>query len=158
MNSWIYRVQRLVTSPQTGKWCGLRYPNHKHGCPKYGNDAKCPPQAPQVRDVFDIQKPLYLVHSEFDFAAHVLRMRAKFPAWSDLQCRCVLYWQSRSRKQLGERILMAHHRLGTSIDTTCPEGMGVNVYATARLSGLKLERIRSLSTCRHVALLGWKEG
>ena len=155
MRDWIYRVTRLVVSSDTAKWCGLPYPNHKKGCPNYGKAERCPPQAPKVNEFFDINRPLYIVHSEFDLTGHSETMKFKHPEWSDRQCRCVLYWQSRSRRHLNTRIGLAHFELGTNLHTTCPEAMGVNVYVTARISGLKLERIRRLSTCRHVALLGW---
>ena len=63
-------------------------------------------------------------------------------------------WQSKSRKQLKDRILLAYRYVGSRWATTCPESYGVNVYATARVSGLILEPIKTLKTCRHVALLG----
>lgn len=157
MKDWIYRIRRLVTSSQVDQWCKLPYPNHKKGCPNYGRHNWCPPFAGRVGDWFDISRPLFLVHSEFDLVAHVGRMGRKHPQWSERQCRCVLYWQGTSRKQLREHIVIARQELGTNLHTTCPEGMGVNVYATARLSGLRLERIRNLSICRHVAMLGWKK-
>lgn len=43
---------------------------------------------------------------------------------------------------------------GLNIAALCPEGMGLNVYVTARLAGLYLEKIHNLSICRHVALVG----
>lgn len=55
-----------------------------------------------------------------------------------------------------DRASIARYELGTNIMLTCPEGHGVNVYVTARVNGLKLERIRGLKTCRHVALLGFR--
>ncbi len=57
---YTYPVKRLVTSPNTGAWCRLPYPGHTNGCPNYNNAAACPPVAPQVRDFFDLEKPLYL--------------------------------------------------------------------------------------------------
>jgi hypothetical protein len=110
---------------------------------------------------FDLQKSLWLVCSEFDLEQHAAKMKTLNPHWSDRQCRCVLYWQSRSRKQLKKRATDAVFFLGIERNfsiTYCPEGMGVNVYATARLSGLSLEPIRRLGTCRHVALLGFSGG
>jgi len=154
--SWLYEVKKLVRSAQTANWCRLPYPGHLKGCPNYGKTTKCPPQAPTVEEFFDLSKPLYIVHSEFNVLIHMCKMKQQHPQWSDRQCRCVLYWQPKSRKQLKERIKIAHAYLGTNTDTSCPEAMGVNVYATARVSGLKLEKVRELSICRHVALLGWK--
>jgi len=151
---WIYPVKRLVTSRQTGKWCQLPYPGHPKGCPKYGNDKMCPPRAPRVEDFFDLNRKLWLVHSEFNLGNHILKMEKKHPNWTLRQCKCVLYWQPTSRDQLDQRILEGLFHTGAMASATVPEAMGVNVYATTRLSGLKLERIRHLAMCRHVALIG----
>ena len=156
--NWIYRIDQLVINRNTGRWCRLPYPNHSKGCPKYDQSEGCPPKAPAVEDYFDISKPLYFVHSEFDLAVHIAKMEKKHPEWTLLQCKCVLHWQKTSRKQLGERVREVLSILGANASTECPEGMGVNVYATARLAGLKLERIRHLSTCRHIALIGTRLG
>lgn len=152
--TWILKVKRLVLSTKTGGWCKLPYPGHSKGCPNYYKSAKCPPKAPHLADFIDLSKPLYLVWSEFDLKRHVEKMKRKHPGWSDRQCRCVLYWQSQSRKQLKERTQIAAGILKTNRTTTCPEAMGVNVFATARVSGLLLERTRSIETCRHVSLIG----
>ena len=156
MNNWIVPIKKLITSKRTGDWCKLPYPNHPKGCPNYGMSKRCPPQAPMVDEYFDLSKPLYFIHSEFDFTAHVKKMRMKHPEWSDRQCQCVLYWQGTSRKQMKERVAKAVWELGTTASTSCPEAMGVNVYATAKLNGLNLDRIRHLKTCRHITLIGSK--
>lgn len=155
---WIHRVETedLIRSDNVGNWCRLPYPNHPKGCPKYGKSDDCPPRAPDVWEVFDGGRPLFFVHSEFDLAAHVAKRRAKFPEASELQLRNVYYWQQTSRKQLRGRVKQAAELLGPDTFAMVPEAMGVNVYATAMLSGLKLERIKGLKTCRHVALIGTK--
>ena len=153
---WIYEVKRLVISKQVGRWCQLPYDLHSKGCFKFGAYKECPPNAPLINEVFNTDKSLYLVHSEFDLTAHKNKMRMKHPGWSDRQFGCVLYWQSTSRKQLKERIVSACMILGTNFSETVPEALGVNVYVTARLAGLKLERIRNLKICRHVALVGFR--
>mgnify|MGYP006303642661 CR=1 FL=1 len=155
---WIVPVKRLILSGKTGSWCTLPYPGHPKGCPNYGKKPSCPPNAPPVRERFDLARPLYLVHSGFDLAAHAAAMKEKHSGWSDRQCRCLLYWQPKSRKQLRERVLRAAAITGAREMTDCPEAMGVNVFATAAVSGLKLDRTRSISICRHVALLGFRRG
>lgn len=154
--SWIYKIDRLVINNSVGDWCLLPYPGHKKGCPNYGKADRCPPQSPMVGDHFDLSKPLWFIHSEFDLSGHEERMKDKHPEWSKRQCRCVLYWQPKSRKQLKQRVKEAKPLLGFNEVATTPEAMGINVYATARLAGLTLERIRNLETCRHVALVGTK--
>ena len=152
--SWIYPIKRLVTSDKTGKWCQLPYPDHPMGCPNYGKVNKCPPKAPKAGKFFDLSKPLWLVHSEFDLAIHIAKMEKKHPKWTLKQCKCVLYWQLTSRKQLKERIRAAYTTLNVNTSTMIPEAMGVNVYVTAKIAGLKLEPIKYLAICRHVAIVG----
>lgn len=150
---WILPIKRLVLSDKTGEWCQLPYHNHPKGCPKYKTPG-CPPYALHISERLNLNRPLFIVHSEFDLVAHVQNMKAKHPLWSEYQWRCVLYWQESSRKQLRERVKFAHWELNTNAETFCPEGQGVNVYATCFLAGLKLEKIKNLKTCRHVAIVG----
>lgn len=151
---WVLPVRRLVHSRRVKAWCGLPYPGHPKGCPNIGRDEKCPPQSPYITEVIDTTREMFLVHSEFDLQAHVNKMKAKHPDWSDRRCRCVLYWQPRSKKQLKERTARAMRLLGLPVVAMLPESLGVNVYATARASGLKLEKIKQLKTNRHVAIIG----
>lgn len=153
---WIVPVKRLVISVQTDEWCKLPYPNHPRGCPNFGKKATCPPQAPWLDNYFDTARPMYLVHSEFDLDGHVEAMKNKHPQWSERQCRCLLYWQPRSRKQMMMRAHGAMLFLGCNAVSACPEAMGLNVFATAAIAGLKLDRTRNIKTARHVCLIGWR--
>jgi len=146
------KLKELVTSNKTRGWCLLPYPNHPKGCPNYRK--KCRWGAPPIEFYFDLYKPMYAVFSEFNLEAHMERMKKKHPKWSNRQARCVLYWQSTSRKQLKEQIQLARNRFDCNIVSTCPEWLGVNVYATLAQSGLRLEKIKDLKICRHVALIG----
>lgn len=153
---WIVPIKRLVLLKNPGRYCQLPYLNHPKGCPKYNKDKKCPTLTPSTNEYFDLSKPLYFVHSKFDYEGHVRKMKKDHPDWSDLQCQCVLYWQGTSRRQMKERRIYAMQILDVNQYAVCPEGMGVNIYVTARLSGLKLDRVRYLKTCRHITLLGTK--
>ena len=155
MRKYIIPIKKLVLFRDTGsRFCRLPYPGHPKGCPNWYKKKVCPPHAPMAAIYFDITKPLYFVHSEFDLSAHIVRMKLRNPDWSERQCKCVLYWQGTSRKQMRERVKIAIFELGTNAQTACPEGMGVNVYATARLSGLKMDRIKGMKVCRHITLIG----
>lgn len=149
-----YPVKRLVLSQKTGQWCSRPYPGHPKGCPNYGVKANCPPDAPWIEEYFDLSKPIFLVHSEFNLAEHMKKMLLLHDKWTERQCRNVLYWQSRSRAQLKERVKVVLTNLDLNAFTLCPEAMGLNAYATAFLAGLRLERIKDLKTCRHIALVG----
>lgn len=155
---WIIPVKNLVWTRKARYWCGLTYPNHPKGCPNW--KVRCPERGPFVDALMDLKKPMWIVHSEFDLVGHVERMRVRHPKWTERQLRNVLYWQNTSRKQLRTRVAIAIRLLIPRINYVLPgaEYAGVNVYATAFKSGLKLERISELKTCRHVAILGTRKG
>ncbi len=153
---WLIPLKRLVFLPTINKWCQLPYPNHKKGCPNYNNPKRldCPPRARRIQGFFDLTKLLYFVHSEFDLEADIIRRKKMNPNLTEKQYRCVLYWQGTSRKQLKERVNEVFDDLDVTYACHCPEGRGLNVYATARINGLYLDRIRNLKIVRHIALLG----
>jgi predicted metal-binding protein len=80
--------------------CRHPYYNHPKGCPNWGKRASCPPQAPILTDLLDLDKPVYAAYNVFDFAGHCDRMQARHPGWSEHQVKCVLYWQGSARKSL----------------------------------------------------------
>ena len=150
-------AKKIIHNTKVSDWCGLPYPGHPKGCPNYcSGKAKCPPVAPYITEIMDLDRPVYLVYSEFNLAAHMAKMKKRHPHWTERQQRNVLYWQSRSKKQMKERAAEAVRILGADTICTMGEAAGVNLYATCRLSGLKLEKIKGLKICRHVALVGWR--
>lgn len=144
-----------TTNKRSGEWCQLPYPNHPKGCPKYNQSETCPPKASHIADVLDLRRPIYIAFSEFNLSSHMAKMKKKHPKWTDLQLRCVLYWQNTSRNQMRKRAKLAQALRGGDTIIECPEGAGVNVYATCRANGLPLQRIRYLTICRHIALIGF---
>lgn len=158
MPYWIIPVKKLFYNKRVPEWCKMRYPGHPKGCPMYGTRDKCPPAALYVTDIFDINRGMFLVYSEFDVAAQEAKMKKKHPDWSRRQLRNCLYWQGKSRKQLIDRVNMAMDTLDTNVYTLMPHASGVNVYSTCRVSGLILEKINlDMKINRHVALLGWRK-
>jgi hypothetical protein len=121
--------------------CFAEYPGHKHGCPNYKKRDRCPPTAPLVRDVIDLTKPCWAIYNVFDLAAHVERMRAKHPEWSQRQLVNCLWWQPGARRKLkGELMDFAreHHGQGLRLLDTA-EANGVNWTATMKTAGITLE-------------------
>lgn len=147
-------MKRLVWREENKLWCKLPYPNHPNGCPNFGKRVGCPPNSPNADEFFDLTKPLYLVHGEFDLKGHMKHMLQKHPKWSERQLRNVLYWQKRSKRQMKQRMHLAMALLKMNAYHTFPEALGINMYATAALSGLKYERIKDVTICRHTALIG----
>lgn len=137
--------------------CVRPYPLHPKGCPNFGKCDRCPPKAPFFEEAFDLALPVFAVVNQFDLAAHVARMAARNPDWSDRQLRCVLYWQGTARKQLQEKIQTALAGLPGYVATWCPEGMGVNVTATMQAIGVPMEW-PPVNVAMQVALLGFPRG
>lgn len=156
MPYWIIVIKQIIEGTRVGAWCKLPYPNHPKGCPNYGRQG-CPPTVPSLSSVVDQSKAQYLVFSEYSLEHHVMLMREAHPKWSERQLKNVLYWQGSSRAQLRRRVTSAKVLLGTDIALFCPEAYGLNVYATCLKHGLKLEKIRRLKLCHHVALIGFKK-
>lgn len=136
-----------VVDPGMRLLCTKRYPNHPHGCPNYGEYDSCPPKCGMLGDVFDLEKPFWVLWTAFNLEAHVSRMREKQPKWTYRQLSCCLYWQGTVRKYLREESEEWMQRAKTAFPDhmdklrliTCPEAMGVNVTATMKSIGVKLE-------------------
>jgi len=154
---WARPVRILYHDRRIPMWCALPYPGHPKGCPNFGNQPdRCPPHAPYITDIFDLSKPMWLAFSEFDLAGHIKSMKAKHSDWSEPRLRCVLYWQSRSKKQMKLRASTLASHVGADTIHHMAEAAGVQMYRTAEASGLHLEKIRDITVCHHIALVGWK--
>jgi len=56
-----------------------------------------------------------------------------------------------------ERAKIAQYLTGGDTVLHCPEAHGVNVYATLSYSIARLQKIKYLTLCRHIALIGFKQ-
>ena len=155
---WLIPVKKLIHNQQIPNLCTLPYPNHPKGCPKNVKDCN---NGKYITDVLNLEKPMWLVYSEFDLQAHAEKMKFKHPNWTERQCRNLLYWQGNNRKRLKERVdtvvlvnNLKDRKLKLLFNTTCPEALGVNIFITAKLSGLNLDPMKDLKIVHHIALLG----
>lgn len=145
----------IDTRAMNGYWCTLPYPNHKNGCPNYGNKQGCPPLAHTFHDM--IENPFYLVIQEFDLLAHVQKMKTRHPEWTERQCRNVLYWQKRVVKLLREKSWeLARKKGGKYIVLEIPEANGVNVFKTCLNIGIELETFPQ-NIIRKVMIVGQRK-
>jgi len=123
--------------------CFKPYPGHKKGCPNYNKCTRCPPQSKLIKDIFNLDEPVYLIYNKFSLWEHVDRMRTQNPSWSDRQLYCCLYWQGKARKQLREQIRVFKKSIGSTVDDyivlDTPEATGVNVTDTMLSIDIKLE-------------------
>ncbi len=118
--------------------CVRPYPNHPRGCPNFNKKAGCPPGVLLYCQLYDPDRAV-AVWNVFDLAAHVRRLRAQHPDWTQRQLECCLYWQGTARKALRSEIKTALEAHPGTQTVTCPEAMGVNVTATMASIGVELE-------------------
>jgi len=135
----MYQQIEIVIDQSMRGLCKRSYPNHKKGCPNFNKRHDCPPKAPLISKVFDLNKPIYAIWNVFDFDEHTTRMRNKHPQWSDRQAECCLYWQGTARKQLKGEIANFLSDKGNHLVLTTPEACGVNITETMRRIGINLE-------------------
>ena len=135
-------TKKIVIDYSVRELCSRPYPNHPKGCPNFHKRPLCPPRCPFLEDVYDLSKGFWVVWTKFDFAVHRRKMRRKHPDWSQRQIDCCLYWQGTANKMLREEIADVMYYLEDQGDwhvSFCPEAMGVNVTATMKNLGIKLE-------------------
>src|SRR4030042_1650037 len=131
---------KMVIDQKVRDWCRFPYPDHPNGCPNWNKSDTCPPKVKLVTDIFDLSQKHWFAIVEFDIAAHVNKMSALHPDWSERQCKCVLYWQGTVKKKLKEYCLQHIKSHAQMIYTICPEAMGVNVFRTAQRCGIKIRK------------------
>jgi predicted metal-binding protein len=134
--------------------CALPYPGHENGCPNYGTRDICPPNAPFFNEWFDLKRPVYAVYITFDLAAHVQKLRASHPHWTEKQVQDWNLWHVEARDALRASIteFLADHPDYTVVK--CPEAMGVNITETVKAAGIQLEWQQPIKTIHRIALAG----
>lgn len=137
MSSWAQVSP--VFEPGVRELCRQPYPGHPRGCPNYGKKAGCPPRAPLLTETLDSCHRAYVIYNAFPIGQHAHRMKAKHPQWSERQAFCCLYWQPKARKELEEKIAAFRWSHPGLKIIRCPEAQGVNVTATMKKVGIKLE-------------------
>lgn len=136
-----YNVDELVINRDAKNWCNLPYPDHKNGCPNYGEKDVCPPNAPDIEDFIDTDKQKWFVTGKFDIGEFEERMGERHPNWTKKKKRCNLYWQKSVKKKIRERVEeFKGSKEGQFVSTELPEALGVQVFATARNLGIPLKK------------------
>jgi len=139
-------------------WCRLPYYNHPNGCPNLDKRDTCPTKAPKFEDILD--PPYYAVVETFDLLHHARLMKSNHAHWSDKQCRNVLYWQGRVRKNLRNKSQNMKCFLEESFGVEflileIPEANGVNMFATMAKTGLMLKS--NPDTVHKIMIVGKKK-
>lgn len=128
--------------------CRQPYPGHPRGCPQWGACSVTP-----LRHILDLERPTWLAVGAYDLAAHAARQRARWPAWSEAQCRNPRHWQGTARATLRRELAawLADHP--GIIAVWGPESHGLDVTSTCTSVGVELEW-PAVTVARQVVLLG----
>lgn len=144
---------------RTINWCLKPYPDHNKGCTNYNKLDRCPPKVCKIHEFIDLDKDIWFLINQFDLAAHREwmreRMKKRNRIWTDRQCNCVLYWQSKQRKILREFSESFIQSIPGTVYDLCPEAKGVNVFKIARSIGIPMVA-RPTEMIYMVSLVGYK--
>lgn len=125
-----HRLATPVINTSVRVLCTRPYPGHPHGCPNFNRRDTCPPKAPLLEELLDLDQPVYAVWNCFNLRQHAARMQHLHPQWSDRQVYCCLYWQPTARKLLRGQLQVLLRKHKYLLVVPCPEGAGVDVTAT----------------------------
>jgi len=137
-----WKQVKPVVDSKVRELCTRRYPNHPRGCPNFDKKRGCPPSAPLIGRLLDLESPVYAVYNVFPLGQHVEKMRGRHPGWTERQLRNCLYWQGTARKSLKaeiEKFEVTRDHGGKLVVVMTPEACGVNVTETMKQVGIELE-------------------
>jgi len=137
-------------------YCFKKGGSFRKGCPNYGKKQGCPPNQPLINKIFDFDKPIYLIYTNFDVKEIAERMAQKHPEWTEKQCYNSRYWQQTARNLHEKEIEKFLEKNKQVIVKKSPEAHGVNIHSLMwQATKIKLEwPPRNLT--RLVSLAGYK--
>ena len=141
-------------------WCGLPYRGHPKGCPNYlGRGDKrnriCKNNAThneQLSDLFDLDKPVWVVWAHFDVDEQERRMKERWPDWTVPQCRNLRLWQSSLVSVVKAKSIPFAIKQGPEY-VIITSGFGLNVYASCRRAGIRMDLMRELRISTRAAFI-----
>jgi len=125
-------------------FCKRPYPNHPNGCPNYNPNYNpfCPPNTKLFEKKYD---KYLIVYAKLNFKGYVNNRLKDHPDWTDKQAKCVLYWQGSVKKLLKIHLkkysgIYELYGCGSGFNgSPSMEAVGINVFSTMKLNGIKLE-------------------
>lgn len=162
---WLIRTQEVclldvvIQAEQVRNACKCPYRGHPKGCPNYNNPKRptCPPKAKLYDKAYDLRKPVHAVVVTMNFDKHVAKMASNPKLKTEAQRRCCLYWQEGLRSRLRERCKAFIKEHPGYVADLCPEAGGVNVIATLRKVGIRLQ-VPPRNIVSKVAFIAYPKG
>ena len=131
--------KKLIISPEVQSYCLKKSKSFPRGCPNYGKKEGCPPQ-PLIDKIFDLEKELYLIYTEFNVLDFANNMKNKHPNWTEKQCYNPRFWQGTARVQHKKELELFQEKYPQTTIDRCPEAHGINVHILMqREAKIKLE-------------------
>lgn len=146
------QLNQLKTEPLETiiRWCRTPYPRHSSGCP---NCTSCqywgPPIIETLSEKNNRDKILSLAWVEFDLEKYA-KDRQVNRQMTDLQARCLLYWQKSLKKFLVDCIIDKRDHYKHFLNA---EGRGVNFYETMKGIGVPPDKMNNLKIVRLIAIV-----
>jgi predicted metal-binding protein len=127
----------LVIDYSMRELCTRPYPGHPEGCPNFGNNPQCPPEAPVVEEFIDMGQPHYFLIAEYKMCGNQKRA----DTWNLIQ------------SVLTKSIHICEDDLPGIVGTLHPSAVGVDVFKTAASVGVTLQS--KPATLCGIALIGY---
>lgn len=138
--------ETIIFSPKVQMYCKLPYPGHENGCPNYGKNSKCPPNAPYRVDILKKYCIFNLIVAEFNIGLYIELYRKEHPERSLNQLRNCLYWQPSIKAIVKNYIntkLIPFNEMfgaGSGFWNYCSmEAVGMHVFKILRLNGIEFD-------------------
>ena len=118
--------------------CARPYYGHPHGCPNYGKRPECPPNAPLIDKVLDLEREIFVIYTPFEVGEFAEHIWENHPGWNNRQIYNPRYWQPCARKLHRMDVANDVEELGIEIVTGNAEGQGVNYSFLMKNMGIEL--------------------
>jgi predicted metal-binding protein len=133
-------AEKIVLDKRFQGLCRKPYYNHSRGCPNFGVKKGCPPGLPLLDEIFDFEKEVYVIYTNFPIGKFAEKMRVNHPEWSEhpRQLYNPRRWQGTARKehkQELEKFILENSRMEFN---TMPEAHGVNCTELMKKFGIEL--------------------
>ena len=149
-----FNCSNIETCNSPRSMCIRAYHNHPKGCPNFGKKDGCPPNIPMFDQVYDVNKPVYLIINEFNLLEHTNNMKKIHPDWSNYQLYNSRYWQGKiisTNKKVSYAWVNQHPNL---VLTNWVENMGVDLVKTLKQVDIDLVFKEKLEIARRISCAG----